>query len=135
MCNSFYNFSNYSKYRDIDLSKTKEMVDWYFQQPQEQAIIILLVYESTPVGMISALRAPMPFWPGFVAAEQVWWVDEKHRGRHSLELLKALVYWAELVGLSGVTMTSLESNPKVGRLYKQLGFTHVENAYFKYSGV
>lgn len=134
MCTRFYNFSNYSKYRDIDINKVREMIDWYFKQPQDSAIIVLLLHNNYPVGMISAIKAPMPFWPGFVAAEQVWWVNEEHRGRHSLELLKAIEYWARILGLNGVSMTALDSNAKVGKLYEKMGFKLVENAYFKYLG-
>ena len=127
----FFSFSEYSKLRSPEIQKVMETVDWYLSQPKDTAVVILLQHEGATVGMLAGMKAPMPFWSGFVAAEQVWWVDEEHRGRHSITMLKAFEEWARLTDCFGIVMASLESNNKVSSIYTKMGFKLSENAYYK----
>ncbi len=131
MCLRFFSFSEYSKVQDPDLSKIEEMINWYLTQPMNSAVVILLQHESHTVGMLAAMKAPLPFWQGLAAVEQVWWVDEEHRGRHSITMLLAFEEWAKLTKCHGTVVSSLEANNKVSTLYKKLGYSLTENAYFK----
>lgn len=131
MCQSFFSFSEYSQIRSPDLSKIEETVDWYLSRPKNEAIVFLMTYEGIPVGMISLMNAPTPFWDGFLASEQTWWVDPDHRGRESLRMLDLAEEWAKKTGCIGLALSALSTNQKVTKIYERRGYKLSELAYFK----
>ena len=131
MCYNFYEFSEYSKYRNADPMKVRETVEWYLSRPKNEAIVILLCDEDTPVGMMALMSAPTPFWQGFLASEQVWWVEEEHRGRDSLKMVSIAEEWATRAGCTGIVMSSLQSNDKVSRIYTSMKYKLLESGFYK----
>ncbi len=131
MCLSFFSFSEYSKVKEPDLDKIEQTVDWYLTRPQNEAIVILLMFEGIPVGMLSLMNAPTPFWTGFLASEQTWWVEPEHRGRDSLKMIDIAEEWAKKTGCIGLCLSALNSNSKVSKLYEKKGYQLSELAYFK----
>lgn len=131
LCSSFYNFSEYSKRNALDLSCVERTIDWYLSTPENESIIILMEYNGVPVGMISLISTPMPFWNGFIAAEQVWWVDPDHRGKSSLKFIKLAEEWARVTGCVGIALSSLESNNNVSKIYTRSGYTLMESSFYK----
>lgn len=131
MCYNFYEFSEYSKYRNADPQKVKETVEWYLSRPKNEAIVILLCDEDIPVGMMALMSAPTPFWQGFLASEQVWWVEEDHRGKESLRMVSIAEEWARRSGCTGICMSALDSNSSVSKIYERKGYKLSELAYLK----
>ncbi len=131
MCVSFFAFSEYARYRPYEPDKIMEMIDWYLSRPLNEAVIILLTYHNHPVGMISLLSTPAPFWYGFIASEQVWWVEPNHRGRHSLKMIDLAEDWAKRSGCLGIAFSALNSNDGVTKIYEKKNYKLSELAYYK----
>jgi hypothetical protein len=131
MCISFYMFSEYSRHRPYDEDKIREIIDWYLSRPLNEAVVILLCYNNTPVGMLSLLSAPAPFWNGFIASEQVWWVEPEHRGRHSLQMIDLAEEWTRKSGCLGIAFSALNSNDSVTKIYEKKKYNLSELAYYK----
>lgn len=131
MCVSFYMFSEYSKHRPYEPEKVLEMIDWYLSRPLNEAVIILLTYRNHPIGMIGLISAPAPFWYGFIASEQVWWVDPIHRGKHSLGMVSLAEEWAKKAGCLGIAFSALNSNDGVTKIYEKRNYKLSELAYYK----
>jgi len=131
MCVSFFIFSEFSKHRPYEPEKIRETIDWYLSRPNNEAVVILLCYNDFPVGMLSLISAPAPFWNGFLASEQVWWVDPNHRGRYSLMMVDLAEEWAKKTGCLGIAFSALNSNDMVTKIYEKKQFKLTELAYYK----
>lgn len=124
----FHTFSGYEFPFDPEYAKT--MLIRVGNDPN--GLVLTLDTETgETVGCIVAISAEHHMSPVKVATELVWWVKPEHRGRHSLDLLTMVEYWAkELQGCQYVCMISLESND-VGKIYQKRGYTLKEHAYMK----
>lgn len=132
MCVDFFSVTEYAKMDTIDLSRVSELIDHYLNSPNSEAVAVLMEHEGEPVGLIAMIATKSLFNHDLMAVEQIWWVDPPHRkARNSLALLKLVNDWALKVGCSSVVLSGLNSSTDVSKLYKHLGFTQTEYAYYK----
>lgn len=85
--------------------------------------------DNQVTGMIGLLVYEHPFTGELYAQELFWWVEPEHRGRDGLRLLKRGEEWAASAGAVQVYMVA--PTPKLGRLYKRLGYGYLEAGYQK----
>lgn len=69
----------------------------------------------------------------FNCIEMFWWVDEDHRGRVGLKLLKAFEAEARVAGCDRITMAYMETSmpERVQALYSNLGYKPYEHHWIK----
>lgn len=125
----FYEFSGYTL--KVERDSVKRTVLRYLTDNPTNAIVFVLTFNENIVGVISAMAVDSILSTDRMAVEQTWWVDEEHRGRYSLYLLEMLEHWAKAVGCSSLSMTSLEKNSAVSKIYEKRGYSLSELTYFK----
>lgn len=62
-----------------------------------------------------------------MAGEVFWWVDERHRGKEGIKLLKEMEKRAHLAGASKIQM--IAPTDKVAEFYRRIGYEFVESTY------
>lgn len=131
MCYWFFQDSHYSSTDFYDQETVEQTILTYFQKPQEEAIIILLLYNEVPVGLITGLAVPSFFSKGYTALEHIWWVHPEHRSKHSLRLLKALLEWSEHIGCSKFVASGQTEDMDIKKIYKHFGLSEKEYVFSK----
>lgn len=125
----FYQFSEYSF--KLDREVVRSTVSKYLEKDNLDAIVFVLTFKDKIVGVISGMAVDSILSKDRMAVEQTWWVDEEHRGKYSLYLLDLLEQWAKAVGCKSLSMTSLEKNSAVSKIYEKKNYKLTELTYFK----
>jgi GNAT superfamily N-acetyltransferase len=84
------------------------------------------------VGLLAAQIITPHFSNDRVAMEWLWYVEPEYRGKDSIQLLKAYLYWAfDVMKCDHATMSTLDSAlaDKLHKLYTKIGFSKQENTY------
>ncbi len=134
MCYKFFQEAPHSKLKDTySPSRVSSLIEDYLKGPKETKIIFVLTFKDEPVGMIAGLAYPNLFTDSYVALEQMWWVDEEHRGKLSVSLIEVYEAWAKKIGCTSCIVSSLETRhaPLLDRVYKKRGYMKTETAYTK----
>ena len=135
MARKFHEASPYHGLEDYDESQVSDKILQFLESPGK-AVIILLVHPDTnkAVGMVIGIVTEGIFNRNRVAAEIAWWVDQEHRGKQSLELFEAYLYWADHVAKCDTVSMALLEDEKIeglSRLYKRKGFVPTERAFIR----
>lgn len=124
-----------SPYTDhlTDEDKVEETIKGLLSSDSKDAIVLLAIEDFKTVGMVAGIAREFIFSRERHATEIVWWVDVEHRKGPGQKLQEAFVYWAQKVGCKYLHMTLLQNKdaPKLKKLYKQLGFKLMEQAWIK----
>lgn len=102
-----------------------KLIDWLFTQPAAK----ILVYEDEweVQGVLCFVLFPHYFSGELCANELIWYVEEGHRGKGSLELLWAAETLAYQMGAVRMQLTA--PTPEVGEIYKRCKYALVEVGY------
>ena len=127
-------FHKESPYHEIPFSETRvrEIFDQYLSSDKTGLMVLLLLADSTPCGLIVSISSKLPFSEASVASELIWWVDHEHRRRRgSLELFHAYEYWAKKVGSIYTSAVSTEGTVQLDKFYERSGYKKAETTYIK----
>lgn len=132
MSQSFYEASPFYPTVSYNNEKLKELLHSSALSGNSRSVVILLLDDEEPVGMIVGYAGEVPFSNDKVASELAWWVDPPYRGRReALQLVDAYEAWAVRVGCSSVTMSLLPTLADLSNLYERRGYKKTEISYLK----
>jgi GNAT superfamily N-acetyltransferase len=118
----------------VDEGKLDETINSFLNSNQRDMIIILLVDEKRPVGLLAALSQEVLFSREKHAIELIWWVEPKYRRNpKSTMLVRAFLEWSRRVGCRRAEISHAEDmyGPRVEKFYKSLGFKKTSHHYVK----
>lgn len=112
---------------------SREKLGNIFDNRNSDILLLFLVDEDKPVGMIWGMVQEPYFSTTKVATELAWWVNpEYRRTKKSIELTLAFEDWAYRKGAKLVTLSALDTSPaSVGKFYESMGFTKREETYLR----
>lgn len=135
MAEKFHSASPYRDTEEFDDSRVAEIVIPAIESPIDRIVLILEDTEARrAVGMLIALATQSTFSRSKVAGELAWWVNPENRGKDSLKLIDAYLYWAENVAKCDTIQMALledETVEKVTRVYRRKGFVPAERAFIR----
>lgn len=130
-----YSFYKSSPYKDIPLdgAKVVSTVRDFIGSPNTLCLLALDELTGTPIGVIAGHISEMIFSTQRMASEAMWWIDPKHRGLGSFEMMEAFEYWAKLKGCTHVQMSLLgdTTGDRLTKIYNKKGYTRSEVAFIK----
>lgn len=106
----------------------------HFISDPNQFLVLLLLHEDLPVGLLVACLQPLLGGCQNVATELYWWVEPEFRGRVKSErLIDAFEYWARKVGAHTTVLSSLHGDlhKPLARYYTRRGYRPVEYTFMK----
>lgn len=98
------------------------------QQQAGDSLLLVLGAPGDAHGMLGALASRHPHTGQPMAAELFWWVEPERRGSGAA-LYRGFMRWCKSMGVETVQMTA--NSKKVGRIYKRLGFSPLEEVYIR----
>jgi len=129
-------FFAYAKYTEnglpLDRDSFKSMVRGVIES--ENGIVLLLMDKLYVAGGIAGSVLPWGFNKSIKFCHELfYWVDEKYRGRKSLELLIKYEKKAMSLGANKSIMISVNTDlkDKVNLLYKRMGYVENEQQFIK----
>ncbi len=114
----------------LDEESFKECVTGYI----ENGVVLLLMDGLYVAGGIAGIIQPWGFNREIkICKELFWWVDEKYRGRNSLELLIEYEKKVKEAGADINLMISVNTHlqPKVNKIYNRMGYSELESNFIK----
>ena len=128
----FYEVSPYNSIYEFSEKRTSEVITTYLNSPKDKMIVVLMLCDGIPVGMIAGVTIPNLFSEGTMSVEQIWWVDEEYRKtRYSLTLVALFEDWAKRVGSTHSVFTSIKETTNLTNLYTRLGYVETEQSFIK----
>lgn len=106
----------------------------HFISDPNQFLVLLLLHEDLPVGLLIACLQPLLTGSQKVATELCWWVEPEFRSRvQSERLIDAFEYWARKVGAHTTVLSSLHGDlhKPLARYYTRRGYRPVEYTFMK----
>lgn len=132
MSRSFYEETPFYPSISYSEEKVEKLLHLAVETNGSQCVVILLVANEVPCGMLIGLASEVPFSNDKVASELAWWVDPPWRGRReALQLVDAYEAWAVKVGCSSVAMSLLPTLTDLSKLYERRGYKKTEISYLK----
>lgn len=132
LCQLFYEESPFAGVVEYSPDKTADVLHLAVETQYRQAVPLLLLDGTQPVGMLLGCATEVPFSDDRVAAELAWYVDPPYRGnRKALELVYAFEEWARRVGCKHASMSLLTTLTDVSKFYERLGYQKTEISYFR----
>ena len=127
------------KFHDIYASSTvfSEMAWRCFWTPVIErgggVMLLLKTEQGDVVGGIGGLLTRYQTSMDLHLVEMFWWVDEEHRGRNALRLIREFENWGADQGADDILMTYMESSEpeKMKKLYSALGYEPFESHMVK----
>lgn len=118
---------------EVDLPRTKEMLEKFIIEGQENFLVLISHDKGTPVGAVAGYVFQPLFSRQRIATEVLLWLEPEYRTtQRGNELLDAYEYWAKLVGASLAQYGLLSSaDPRLGKLYERRGAYPAEVTYYK----
>ena len=116
----------------LDSQKVVDVLDKAIAKKNEFLVLVLRDSVEYPVGILAAQIITPHFSTDRVAMEWLWYVEPEYRGKDSIQLLKAYLYWAfDVMKCDHATMSTLDSDlaDKLHKLYTKIGFSKQENTY------
>lgn len=98
------------------------------QQQPGDVLLLVLGGQDDIHGMLAAIANRHPHTGAPMTAELFWWVEPERRGGGAA-LYRGFMRWSKTIGAELVQMTA--NSKKVGRIYKRLGFTPLEEVYIR----
>ena len=89
--------------------------------------ILVAEENGTVYGVFAMMVYTHPFSAQLTAVELIWYVEEKHRGQASMELLWAAERMAHEMGAKWFQLTAPSAN--VGKIYERLKYSPIETSY------
>ena len=117
--------------RQFDINKFVDF--WRPIIANESGVIFIAEDDGEIIGAIGGMAYPEPYSGELVVQEFFWFVRPAHRGTAGIRLYKAFEQWLRDKQAAAIRMVHLmDSMPeKLGRVYRQLGYTPVETMYTK----
>jgi hypothetical protein len=94
-------------------------------------LALVFAPEGKPAGVLMASAQSHPFAPILYAAETVWWIAPKQRGRAAVTMLHEYEQWARQQGCAFCGMAALAGAPRAETLYRRLGYGPAETHFLK----
>lgn len=111
--------------------KCRQVFDSYLNGDKTNIVIILLC-DPDPYGIIIGVKQPLPFCDGTVSTEVVWWVDENRKDiRGLLWLYEAFEDWSRRTKATYIQSGMLLSLADLSKFYERRGYHRAEQSYFK----
>ena len=128
LANQFIKESKYPFRVDWDLL----LSNYELALNNQEFLVLLLVEDSRPVGMlVGGVSSPL-FSKDRVATELAWFVEKDFRkSKGSLSLLSKYEAWAKERGCSFVTMVDIDTLSDLSSLYTRKGYILTEKTYVK----
>lgn len=97
-----------------------------------QPTSLVLVRDGKTVGVLAGKVITEPTGGRKIFQETIWYVLKAHR-KHGLLLIKAREQWCKREGITAIIMGHMGNSmpDKVRRLYKRMGFRHMECHYIR----
>lgn len=92
-------------------------------------ILVAPAADGGLVGMIALWVYAHPMSGERVASELVWWVNPDARGSLGVRLVRRAEQWARAQGAAVLQMIAPQHAPRVGDVYRALGFDAIETSY------
>lgn len=111
--------------------KCRQVFESYLAGDKTKIVIILLC-NPDPYGLIIGVKQDLPFCDGSVSTELVWWVDENRKDiRGLLWLYEAFEHWSRTVKATYIQSGMLLDMADLSKFYERRGYKRVEQSYFK----
>lgn len=111
--------------------RCRQIFDSYLTGDRTKIIVILLC-DPGPYGIIVGTKQDLPFCDGSVSTELVWWVDDDCRDiKGLLWLYEAFEDWSKRVGATYIQSGMLLDMADLSKFYERRGYKRVEQSYFK----
>lgn len=106
---------------------------WKDALSTDVGIVLVLEHGGEVVGTLGALVYTDPCTGDKVSQEMFWWVDEAHRGQHSVMLIEAFEYVAHERGAQRLMMSAVTGlkDRALARWYGARGYRPLEHSYVK----
>lgn len=111
--------------------KCRQVFDTYLSGDKTKLIIILLC-DPDPYGIIIGVKQDLPFCDGTVSTELLWWVDENKKDiKGLLWLYEAFEDWSKRVRATYIQSGMLLDLCDLSKFYERRGYRRAEQSYFK----
>ena len=115
----------------FSVNKCRQIFDTYLNGDKGKIIIILLC-DPDPYGIIVGVKQDLPFCEGSVSTELIWWVDEDRKDiKGLLWLYEAFEDWSKRVKATYIQSGMLLDMCDLSKFYERRGYNRVEQSYFK----
>ncbi len=132
MTRSFYEDTPFSPQVLYNEEKVRQVLRDFRQSSYSLGLVLLLVDDKVPVGLLIGCATQTPFSDDKVAAELAWYIEPTHRGnRKAVDLVLAYETWARTIGCKHVSMSLLSDLTDVSKFYEKLGYKRTEISFLK----
>lgn len=119
----------------ISINANTHLLDLLKLVLSDTADLIVLYENEIPVGYLGIVIMQSPLGNQLIANEHYWYVMPEHRGRGSIQLIKAANEWAKQRDCSHIILNAscLASNmhDKICGFYEKMGLKKFETSYIK----
>lgn len=129
---SFYEESPFYPSVSYNPTLVEDLLHVAVESNYEKVLVLLLVDNSTPVGLLIGYATTTPFSHDLIASELAWYVSPNYRGqRKALDLVYAYEEWAKRIGCKHISMSLLTTLTDATKLYERLGYKKTEISFMK----